>query len=132
MFVHLCDGERSTGLRFPAVISGEHLDLVRNEVRGVKPHPELADETTIGTTVVRRSGEGFHKLFGAGVGNHTQALDHLVACEPDTVVFDRERPRLFVRGHANVVILQVSVLFLREYLMARFIDGVRRVADKFA
>ena len=125
--------ERPGRVRLPTLdalrvlVLGVHLHMIGHEVRRVKPHTKLTDQTgfvvsaLLGVLLYR-----LHKLLRPRIGDRTETTHEVVFGHADAVVLDRQLLGLVVARDANDVVSQFRVPIFG------LVDGVRTVADELS
>ena len=84
--------------RGEAGTAAEHFNLVGNDERGVETYAELTDQVRIFLLI---TGQVFHEIGGAGLGDGAQMRDRIFAAHTDTVVFEGDGFGVFVEAHTD-------------------------------
>ena len=110
--------------------AGIDLHLFGYDEGGIKPHAELAYQLRVpGLVACQR----FKKLFGTGLGDGAQVIDHLLPGHADAVVQHGDGFLRLVVFHPDIqlrVVLEQAVVL--QALEAQPVGGVRRIRDEFA
>ncbi len=105
--------------------AGAHGDFVRHDERRVEAYAELTDQLAVFRLV---RAHGLKERFGAGFGDGSEVVNHLVAVHPDAVIGDGQGAVLFIKRDAHaqlaVAFIQIRVRQRAEAQLVRRIRGV--------
>ena len=138
LFGHVSHGEGAFPFRFPLYAllrrgaggAGDHGHLVGHDKGGVETDPELTDQLRILALI---AGEIFEEFCGAGLGDGTQMLNHLITGHTDPVIGDGQGTLLFVHHQTHT---QLAVVFeqrgIGKRLEAQLVRRIGCVGDQLA